>query len=180
MYEGSPGKAACKNWQFSEEARNTLHFHMTCLKLLPKASLTTEQVQSWEALSNELCSDELKKIVAMTIGIRDATFSERVYVRAKLAIVAHMLDQGHTEIALKFLKKAVFEHNRNHRIQAMLLEKAAKLTTTTERVSIRDFTRRVLRDVAFDKTTEKTFTHLKANAMLRNLPISDMVDIYEA
>lgn len=90
-----------------------------------------------------------------------------------------MLEQGHKDIAIKFLKKAVFEHNRNHRVQVMLLEKSAKLTAS-ESLSIRDFTRQVIRDVAFDKTSAKTFTHLKANAMLLNLPISDMVDIYEA
>ena len=122
-------------------------------------------------------------LVADTANLKKATFTERVYVRAKITIFGHMLEEGQKEIALKYLKKVIFDHNRNPRVQALLLEKTTKLMLqgrASEILSIQDFTRKVLRDVAFEKTTEKTFEHLKTNAMLRNLPVQDFVEIYEA
>ena len=63
----------------------------------------------------------------------------------------------------------------------MLLERTAKLMISAgEWFKVPDFTRKVLRDVAFDKTTAKTFEHLKTSAMLWNAPIAEFVEIYEA
>jgi len=120
-------------------------------------------------------------LIADSASLKEATFSESVYVRAKIAILGHMLASGQKEIALKYLKKAIFGHNRNHRIQAMLLEYTAKLMFSAgEMLTILEFTRKVLRDVACDKTSAKTFEHLKTSAMLRNLPVDDFIEIYEA
>lgn len=99
--------------------------------------------------------------------MKEATFNEHVYVKAKIAILGHMFASGQKDIAFKYLKKAVFGHNRNHRVQALLLEHTAKLMISAgEWLTIQDFTKKVLRDVAFDKTTAKTFEHLKTSAML--------------
>ena len=54
-------------------------------------------------------------------------FSEQVYVRAKILIMQSMLKQGSKDIAIRYLKKVIFNHNRNYRVQALLLERAAKL-----------------------------------------------------
>ena len=43
-----------------------------------------------------------------------------------------------------------------------------------------DFTRQILRDVALNEITSKTFEHLKTAAMMHNLPLSDTVEIHEA
>jgi hypothetical protein len=72
-----------------------------------------------------------------------------------------MMRSGKTEIALKYLKKIVFSHNRNYRLQAKFLESVAKLMIQGEcPFTMTDFTHKVLRDVALDKLTAKTFEHL--------------------
>ena len=65
-------------------------------------------------------------------------------------ITKHMLEQNQPDFAIKFLKKAIFEHNRNFRLQAALLQKASKLTISVDALSPIDFTQQVLRDVALD------------------------------
>ena len=56
------------------------------------------------------------------------------------------------------MKKAVFSHNRNYRVQAMLQEKAAKLMLQTDgNLTVRDFIKNIICDVALEKTTAKTF-----------------------
>ena len=77
------------------------------------------------------------------------------------------------------MKKAVFEHNRNFRVQAMLLEKAAKLMVKSTALSVTEFTEQILRDVALEQVTAKTFEHMKTSILLHNLPLSDTVQIYE-
>ena len=47
-------------------------------------------------------------------------------------------------------------------------------------ISIVDFSKKILRDVALDQITSKTFDYLKNCALINNLPISDSVEIYEA
>ena len=77
------------------------------------------------------------------------------------------------------MKKAVFEHNRNFRVQAMLLEKAAKLMVKSTVLSVTEFTEQILRDVALEQVTAKTFEHMKTSTLLHNLPLSDTIQIYE-
>ena len=61
------------------------------------------------------------------------------------------------------------------------MERAAKMLIRCQnRLSVKDFTRKVLRDVALDKVTAKTFEHLKTYALLNNLPANDAIEIYEA
>ena len=57
----------------------------------------------------------------------------------------------------------------------MLLERAAKVMVQSGKMSVCDFTKKVLRDVALDQTTAKTFDHLETCAMLNNLPLADTV-----
>ena len=143
-----------------------------------------DQLKQIEQLSNELSNSELKGLIATKVSLegRDPTiFSEKVYVRAKLLVTSAMLEKGQTETALKYLKKTIFSHNRNFRVQAQLLERAAKLLLRGQNsLSVKDFTKKVLRDVALDKVTARTFEHLKTFALLNNLPASDTVEIYEA
>lgn len=61
----------------------------------------------------------------------------------------------------------------------MLLEKAAKLMVKSTVISVTDFSRQILRDVALEQVTAKTFEHMKTSALLHNLPLSDTVEIYE-
>ena len=77
-----------------------------------------------------MCAKELKEIVAKSLSFEESSlvcFSEKVYVRAKVTILGQMLRMGKQDIALKYLKKVVFNHNRNYRVQSRLLERAAKL-----------------------------------------------------
>lgn len=171
----------------SEEMKESLYFTMTKSKLEEdEAFMAKDKLSNLESLSNELCKDELKAIIAdrITQG-KDSTvpFSESIYVRAKITIMRHILREGQSDIAIKYLKKVVFGHNRNLKLQAMLLERAAKLllqSYSTAGISITDFTKKILRDVACDKMTAKTFEHLKTCTMIHNLPNSDTVEIYEA
>ena len=123
-------------------------------------------------------------MVAKSLSFEETSlvcFSEKVYVRAKVTILGQILRSGKKEIALKYLKKVVFSHNRNYRVQSRLLERAAKLMIQGENtLTITDFTKKVLRDVALEKLTERTFEHLKTCAMIRNLSTSDYCEIYEA
>ena len=70
------------------------------------------------------------------------SFSEAVYVRAKTQIISHMLSAGQKLIAIRYLKKVIFDHNRNYRVQAMVLERAAKLILRggENGLSIKEFT----------------------------------------
>ena len=61
----------------------------------------------------------------------------------------------------------------------MLLEKAAKLMVKSTVISVTDFSRQILRDVALEQVTAKTFEHMKTSAVLHTLPLSDTVEIYE-
>ena len=67
-----------------------------------------------------------------------------------------MLSVGQKQIAIRYLKKVIFDHNRNYRVQAMVLERAAKLILrggqngVGDVFSIKEFTGQVLRDVALD------------------------------
>ena len=47
-------------------------------------------------------------------------------------------------------------------------------------LSVTDFTRQILSEVALDQITGKTFEHLKTAALMHNLPLSDTVAIHEA
>ena len=68
----------------------------------------------------------------------------------------------------------------------MVLERAAKLILrggengVVDVFSINEFTGQVLRDVALDQITDKTFEHLKMAALIHNLPMSDIIEIHEA
>ena len=78
----------------NDDTKNSLHHIMTARKMSDETSLTLpiDQLQLFEKLSNELNTDELKTIlVADSISLKEATFNEQVYVRAKIAIVGHML-----------------------------------------------------------------------------------------
>merc|ERR1712060_200808 len=136
-----------------------------------------------EQLSNQLSRSELKALIADRITIDPSSltaFSEKVYVRAKILITKHMLEQNQPDFAIKFLKKAIFEHNRNFRLQAALLEKASKLTISVDAFSPIDFTQQVLRDVALDQVTHATFEQLKTACMIKNLPVQALCEIHEA
>ena len=63
-----------------------------------------------------------------------------------------------------------------------MLERAAKLllTESGRLLAVTDFTRSILREVALEQVTSKTFEHLKTAALLYNLPVSDTVAIHEA
>lgn len=158
---------------------------MTKLKLERSSpDLSKVALASLEKLCNELSKSSLKALIANQITVDSdslTSFYENVYVRAKVTFVMrHMLSAGQTDIAVKYLKKAIFDHNRNFRLQAMLLEKAAKLMISSTSLPVGAFTRQVLRDVALDHVTQKTFEHLKTGAMLNNLPVDDTVAIHEA
>ena len=115
----------------TEETRESIHFKMTQDRLAQSEPLMdNSELSSLEKASNELCVRELKEILAKTLGFEETSlvcFSEKVYIRAKVLILGQMLKGGKKEIALKYLKKIVFSHNRNYRVQTQLIERAAKL-----------------------------------------------------
>ena len=54
--------------------------------------------------------------------------AEQVYALAKYLIVRQMVLQGRVDLALRYLKKTIFDNSRSFKTQAKLLEKVAKLT----------------------------------------------------
>lgn len=177
-------ESVSEDW-FSPTTQASIYFLMTKAKLSDsQVPLSKVDLANLERLSNELSKKKLKAIIADQITVAAdslVAFSESVYVRAKVTtIMMHMLMGASKDIALKYLKKTIFDHNRNFRIQAQLLEKAAKLMVTSTLITMKDFTQKVLRDVALDHVTEKTFEHLKTSTLLNNLPLSDTVEIHEA
>ena len=101
------------------------------VKKVCSETLGKSELQELERMSNEKCKAELKDtIMANRINVKGdslVSFNEAVYVRAKITIMKNMLQQSQKDIAIRYLKKVIFGHNRNYRMQALLLERAAKL-----------------------------------------------------
>jgi len=84
---------------FDPLTKESLHFMVTSRKLLREVNTPLDKtgLALFEKLSNELCQQELKTMIAQIINVDvDSllSFSEKVYVKAKILVFDHILKAG--------------------------------------------------------------------------------------